>query len=207
MVESQIRRRGINDARVLDVMRTTPRHLFVPNSVRRFSYEDGALPIGYSQTISQPIVVATMTEALRLKPTDRVLEIGTGSGYQAAILSKLASQIYTIEIVKPLAEQARRTLSALGYRNVFVRSGNGYLGWPEKAPFDAIIVTAAPDEVPQTLINQLADNGRMVIPVGTGLQSLIRLTKQGTRIKKEELLPVMFVPMIGKPGKSKHPLN
>ena len=198
MVNDQLANRDIRDRRVLDAMRTVPRHEFVPADLRGSAYVDSPLPIGFDQTISQPYIVAFMTEALQLSPTDRVLEIGTGSGYQAAILGVLAKEVYTIEIVEPLAERARRTLAALGHSNVHVRAGNGYLGWPEQAPFDRVMVTAAPDEVPQTLIDQLKIGGLMAIPVGTDVQELriLRRTPNGTETLRT--LPVRFVPMTGK---------
>src|SRR5213080_3444903 len=158
--------RAITNARVLTVMGKVPRHEFVPERYRSQAYEDGPLPIGYSQTISQPYIVAFMTEQLRPKPSDRVLEIGTGSGYQAAILAELVADVYTIEIVEPLAKNAEATLQRLNYKNVHVKAGDGYKGWPEAGPFDAVIVTCAPDKVPQPLVDQLKDGGRMVIPVG-----------------------------------------
>jgi protein-L-isoaspartate(D-aspartate) O-methyltransferase len=200
MVDGQLRARGIRDARVLDAMRRVPRHLFVPESSRAEAYTDGPLPIGYGQTISQPYIVAFMTEALEVAPDHRVLEIGTGSGYQAAVLSTLARTVFTIEIVAPLAERARQTLAAVGYRNVEVRVGNGYLGWPEHAPYDRMMVTAAPDEVPPALVQQLKIGGLMAIPVGTGIQELriLRRTPTGTQLLRT--LPVRFVPMTGKPG-------
>lgn len=200
MVATQIRARGIADEAVLTAMRTVPRHLFVPPSVRSRAYEDSPLPIGHGQTISQPFIVAYMTEALELKRTDRVLEIGTGSGYQAAVIAELVNDVYTIEIVAPLARAAELTLQQLGYRNVRVRHGNGYLGWPEAAPFDKIIVTAAPPEVPQRLVEQLAVGGLLIAPVGRGEQvlTLIRRTQSG--IVTRSTLPVRFVPMVGGSG-------
>ena len=199
MVSTQLQARDITSARVLDAMRKVPRHLFVPEAVRAQSYEDHPLPIGLDQTISQPYIVAFMTQALQLEPCHRVLEIGTGSGYQAAVLAELVAAVYTIEIVAPLAERARATLAGLGYRNVEVRAGNGYLGWPEQAPFDRVMVTAAPDEVPPALIQQLKIGGLMAIPVGVGEQELriLRRTPTGTDILRT--LPVRFVPMTGKP--------
>jgi protein-L-isoaspartate(D-aspartate) O-methyltransferase len=199
MVEEQLKARGIRDAKVLEAMLTVPRHQFVPEPQRFFAYNDSPLPIGYDQTISQPYIVAFMTEALDVQPGDRILEIGTGSGYQAAVLGVLAKTVYTIEIVAPLAERARETLTRLGYRNVEVRTGNGYLGWPEHAPFDRIMVTAAPDEVPPALIQQLKIGGLIAIPVGTKTQELriLRRTETGTETLKT--LPVRFVPMTGKP--------
>jgi protein-L-isoaspartate(D-aspartate) O-methyltransferase len=199
MVDEQLRARDIHNGRVLDAMLKVPRHLFVPESQRAGAYIDSALPIGLGQTISQPYIVAFMTQALELEPGHRVLEIGTGSGYQAAVLSLLAKDVYTIEILVPLAERARKTLADLGYRNIQVRTGNGYLGWPEYAPYDRIMVTAAPDDVPAALVQQLRVGGLMAIPVGTVNQELriLRLTAAGTETIRT--LPVQFVPMTGKP--------
>ncbi len=199
MVDEQLRSRDITDTRVLNVMRDVPRHEFVPEPQRAAAYRDSPLPIGYEQTISQPYIVAFMTQALKVEPSHKVLEIGTGSGYQAAVLSRLANVVYSIEIVAPLAERARATLGRLNVRNVHVRTGNGYLGWPEQAPFDRIMVTAAPDAVPPALVNQLKVGGLMAIPVGTVQQELriLRRTTAGTEIL--ETLPVRFVPMTGKP--------
>lgn len=196
MVQQQLMTRGINDQRVLTVMAKVPREEFVPPDSRAASYEDGPLPIGYGQTISQPYIVAFMTEQLRLKPSDRVLEVGTGSGYQAAILAELVSEVYSIEIVEPLAKSAEATLQRLGYKNVHVKPGDGYKGWPEEGPFDAIIVTCAPDKVPQPLVDQLKDDGRMVIPVGHRFaQQLYLLEKKNGQLKQSATLPVRFVPM------------
>ena len=203
LVEEQIAApdRGITNRKVLEVMSLVPRHEFVPQSQRDFAYRDEPLPIGYGQTISQPSLVAFMTDKLDLKPTDRVLEIGTGSGYQAAILSQLASHVYTIEIVEPLALRAMADLKRLGYDNVTVRIGDGYQGWPEYAPFDAVIVTCAPNHIPQPLIKQLRDGGRMIIPVGEpGDQSLHLLQKHGNIVEHRSILAVRFVPMTGKMG-------
>ena len=199
MVDEQLRARDIRSPRVLEAMRKVPRHVFVPESQRGNAYEDGPLPIGHGQTISQPYIVAFMTQALDVRATDRVLEIGTGSGYQAAVLGELAKEVYTIEIVTPLAERARETLTALGYRSVHVRAGNGYLGWPEQAPFDRVIVTAAPDEVPPALVDQLSAGGLMAIPVGTIDQELRILRKTAAGLETLQTLPVRFVPMTGKP--------
>jgi protein-L-isoaspartate(D-aspartate) O-methyltransferase len=197
MVERQLKARDIKDERVLAAMGKVPREAFVPPESRAASYEDGPLPIGYDQTISQPYIVAFMTEQLRLKPSDRVLEVGTGSGYQAAILAELVSEIYSIEIVAPLAKNGEVTLRRLGYKNVHVKIGDGYKGWPEAAPFDAIIVTCAPDKVPQPLIDQLKDGGRMVIPVGERFaQQLYLLEKKNGQLKESATLPVRFVPML-----------
>ena len=199
MVEWQIRARGVADKSVLQAMRKVPRHRFVPAQLAHRAYEDTPLPIGHGQTISQPYIVAYMTEAARVSKKGKVLEIGTGSGYQAAVLGELAREVYSIEILAPLAQRARRTLAALGYRNVHVKAGNGYLGWPEHAPFEAIVVTAAPEEVPPALIEQLALGGTMVVPVGTGEQDLLILTKTKQGLLQKKTLPVRFVPMRGKP--------
>jgi protein-L-isoaspartate(D-aspartate) O-methyltransferase len=200
MVDEQIRARGIESARVLEAMAGVPRHEFVPLTLRTLAYADRPLPIGHGQTISQPFIVAFMTEALAPSPGDRVLEIGTGSGYQAAVLSGLVAQVYTIEIVEALGERARADLARLGYRNVHVRIGDGYEGWPEHAPFDSIIVTCSPERVPQPLVDQLKDGGRMVIPVGdTSVgQDLYLLEKRGGKVVQRAILPVRFVPMTGK---------
>lgn len=198
MVEEQLRARDIRDERVLSAMARVPRHLFIPESVRGGAYGDFPVPIGHGQTISQPYIVAFMTQALNVGAEDRVLEIGTGSGYQAAILSMLAKDVFTIEIIDPLAKRAAATLSDLGYRNVQVRTGNGYLGWPEHAPFDRIIVTAAPEEVPPALVQQLKPGGLMAIPVGVGDQELRILRKLPTGMETIATLPVRFVPMTGK---------
>lgn len=205
MVEQQLLSdwRAIRDRAVLQAMATVPRHEFVPAELRPYAYDDRPLPIGYSQTISQPYVVAFMTEQLAPKMTDRVLEIGTGSGYQAAILSALVKEVYSIEIVEPLARRAGNDLARLGYGNVRLRHGDGYQGWPEAAPFDAIIVTCAPDHVPQPLLDQLKDGGRMIIPVGgSGDQRLFLLRKRGDRLEQEAVLPVRFVPMTGSAANS-----
>ncbi|MBV8200881.1 MAG: protein-L-isoaspartate(D-aspartate) O-methyltransferase [Acidobacteria bacterium] len=198
MVERQIRARGVTSAPVLAAMEQVPRHLFVPSSERDQAYEDHPLPIGGGQTISQPYVVALMTALLELPPRSKVLEVGTGSGYQAAVLSRVAGQVYSIEIVPELGARARETLSRLGYANVEVRVGDGYRGWPEAAPFDGILLTAAPQAVPPPLVAQLKPGGRMVLPVGGFDQDLIVLTKNpdGT-VKQEKVLPVRFVPMTG----------
>ncbi len=199
MVDQQIAGRDIKDARVLDAMRRVPRHEFVPEPLRGSAYEDSPLPIGHDQTISQPYIVAYMTEALELAGSHRVLEIGTGSGYQAAVLGELVNEVYTIEIVAPLADRARQTLAALGYKNVHVRTGNGYLGWPEHAPFDRVMVTAAPDAVPPALVEQLKIGGLMAIPVGVGNQELRILRRTDGGMEVLRTLPVRFVPMTGKP--------
>jgi len=188
--------RDIRNQRVLDAMGTVPRHEFVPKTLSRYAYSDEPLPIGYGQTISQPFIVAFMTEQLDPRPTDRVLEIGTGSGYQAAVLSRLVAEVYTIEIIEPLARRAEADLKRLGYNNVKVRAGDGYKGWPDYAPFDAIIVTCAPDHIPQPLIEQLRDGGRMIIPVGAlEDQQLYLLQKHGAKLEQKAVLPVRFVPM------------
>jgi protein-L-isoaspartate(D-aspartate) O-methyltransferase len=199
MVSEQLQARDVRDARVLEAMRAVPRHLFVPEPERRDAYGDTPVPIGYGQTISQPYIVGFMTQALDTQPGHKVLEIGTGSGYQAAVLSRLVRDVYTIEIVEPLAERARVTLAQLGYTNVHVRAGNGYLGWPEQAPFDRIMVTAAPDAIPAALVEQLKTDGRMAIPVGVGEQELRVLRKTEKGLELLETLPVRFVPMTGKP--------
>jgi protein-L-isoaspartate(D-aspartate) O-methyltransferase len=202
MVEQQLKPRGIKDERVLAAMAKVRREEFVPADQRADAYQDGPLPIGYDQTISQPYIVAFMTEQLRLKPGDRVLEIGSGSGYQAAILAELVADVYTIEIVEPLAKTAEATLQRLGYKNVHLKAGDGYKGWPEEAPFDAIIVTCAPDKVPQPLMDQLKDRGRIVIPVGERFaQQLYLLEKQNGQLKESVTLPVRFVPMRREPQK------
>ena len=197
MVEEQIAARGVRDERVLAAMRRVPRHRLVPEEQQAFAYQDRPLPIGHGQTISQPFVVGFMTAALDLDGSERVLEIGTGSGYQAALLAELAQHVYSIEIVAPLAARARHALAELGYENVSVRAGDGYQGWPEEAPFDAIIVTAAPDHVPEPLIEQLASGGRMIVPVGSGAQELVLLTRTSAGVARERVLPVRFVPMTG----------
>ena len=199
MADRDLKGRGIRDSRVLEAMGKVPRHLFVREQERRRAYEDIPLPIGEGQTISQPYIVALMTEALRLKPSDRVLEIGTGSGYQAAILAEIAKDVFTIEIKPSLAERARSRLKELGYGNIEVRTGDGYLGWEEKAPFDAIILTAAPDHIPPRLTAQLKEGGRMVLPLGKAgsLQTLILTTKEKGELHSEQIAPVAFVPMVG----------
>jgi protein-L-isoaspartate(D-aspartate) O-methyltransferase len=204
MVDEQLAARDINSPRVVNAMLAVPRHRFVPESVREDAYGDTPLPIGHGQTISQPYIVAFMTQALEIEPAHRVLEIGTGSGYQAAVLSLLAADVYTIEIIPALADRARETLAALGYRNVHVRTGNGYLGWPEHAPYDRIMVTAAPEEVPAALVEQLKMNGLMAIPVGSVIQELriLRRTREGTETLRT--LPVRFVPMTAKPKSPNH---
>jgi protein-L-isoaspartate(D-aspartate) O-methyltransferase len=197
MVRTQIEARQIRDPRVLAAMRSVPREAFVPASLKSMAYEDRPLPIGHEQTISQPYIVALMTELASLQPGDRVLEIGTGSGYQAAVLAELGAEVFSIEIVEPLARQAKQTLDRLGYR-VHVRAGDGYQGWPEEAPFDAVIVTAAPAEVPEPLKQQLREGGRLIIPVGTYSQQLRKITRTARGFKEERVIPVRFVPMTGR---------
>jgi protein-L-isoaspartate(D-aspartate) O-methyltransferase len=196
MVEEQIEARGVRDARVLEAMRRVPRHRFVPDDRGADAYQDRPLPIGYRQTISQPYVVAAMTELARLEPGAKVLEVGTGSGYQAAIIHEIAGGVWSLEIVGELADEARTTLRALGYEQAHVRHANGYLGWPEQAPFDAIIVTAAPPEVPSALLEQLKDGGRLVIPVGVGAQTLEVYTRRGDDFEMQRSFGVRFVPMV-----------
>jgi protein-L-isoaspartate(D-aspartate) O-methyltransferase len=197
MVRTQLAARSIGDERVLAAMRAVPRHELVSPEYRDEAYEDRPLPIGHGQTISQPYVVAAMTEALALRGGERVLEVGTGSGYQAAVLAEIAAEVYSIEIVEALAARAAAELERLGYRNVHVRAGDGYRGWPERAPFDAIVVTAAPDHVPPPLIEQLALGGRLVLPLGRGIQDLVRITKEADGLREERLFGVRFVPMTG----------
>lgn len=196
MVEHQIKARGIEDEAVGKAMLTVPRHRFVEPSLAHLAYADYPLPIGYNQTISQPYIVAYMTEAAQISPEDKVLEIGTGCGYQAAILGQLAKEVYTIEIIPELAERARRTLKALGYTNIHVKTGDGYQGWLEQAPYDAILVTAAPDHIPQPLLDQLAMNGKMVIPIGKWEQDMMVLTKKPEGVIEEMTIPVRFVPLL-----------
>ena len=199
MIKNQLQSRGIRDDAVLEVMRSVERHNFVPENYRDRAYSDGPLPIGHGQTISQPYIVAFMTEQLQVSSQHKVLEIGTGSGYQAAILGELAKHVFTIEIIPELAEDAKNILNHLSYKNITVRAGDGYKGWPDKAPFERIMVTAAPTEVPQELIDQLAPGGRMILPVGAQflVQYLWVIEKddEGT-VTKEKILPVRFVPMV-----------
>ena len=197
MVREQLVARGVRDARVLDAMGSVPRHEFVPSNRRDQAYEDRPLSIGHGQTISQPYMVAVMSELAELTPGEKVLEVGTGSGYQAAVLAALDVEVYSIEIVKPLAEQARTTLERVGFPKVHLRHGDGYRGWPEHAPFDAIVVTAAPAEVPEPLVEQLAVGGRLVIPVGRGVQDLMVISKDADGTRRERLFGVRFVPMTG----------
>jgi protein-L-isoaspartate(D-aspartate) O-methyltransferase len=203
MVQEQIVARGITDARVLRAMRRVPRRRFVPWNVAAFAYDDRPLPIGLGQTISQPYIVAYMTEQLDVTPKSKVLEIGTGSGYQAAVLAEMGARVYTVEIVPELADRARKTLAAVGYRGVRVRAGDGYRGWPEAAPFDRIIVTAAPDHIPQPLIEQLAVGGRMVIPVGDVFQQMTIVTKTPAGVVQQRTIDVIFVPMTGEAQKKR----
>jgi protein-L-isoaspartate(D-aspartate) O-methyltransferase len=206
MVETQIVSRGVRDPRVLDAMRKVPRHLFVAPEERPHAHEDHPLPIGGSQTISQPYIVALMTELLALPPKARVLEIGTGSGYQSAVLSEIAQEVYSIEILPDLARSASAKLKELGYNNVTVRAGDGYRGWPEHAPFDGIIVTAAPEKIPEPLVEQLAPGGRMVIPVGGFFQELKVFTREPDgSVSEKAIIPVRFVPMTGEIENAKTP--
>ena len=198
MVEEQIVMRGVVEESVLAAMRKVPREEFVPEELRAATYDDRPLPIGYDQTISQPFIVAFMTQQLRPQSGDRVLEIGTGSGYQAAILAELVAEVYSVEIIEPLAKTAETTLQRLGYKNVHVKAGDGYKGWPEHAPFDCVIVTCAPDHVPKPLVEQLKEGGRMIIPVGSlGEQDLYLLEKENGELRQRAVSPVRFVPMTG----------
>jgi protein-L-isoaspartate(D-aspartate) O-methyltransferase len=203
MVETQIKARGVKEPRVLAAMLKVERHLFVPEDLHPTAYSDQPLPIGEGQTISQPYIVALMTELLGLKGDEKVLEVGTGSGYQAAILAQLAKEVYTIEIIEKLATSAEKLLLDLGYRNIQVKSGDGYLGWPEAALFDAIIVTCAPDHIPKPLMDQLKEGGRMVIPVGELTQELKKIVKRGGKLETTNVIPVIFVPMTGDGVKKK----
>jgi protein-L-isoaspartate(D-aspartate) O-methyltransferase len=197
MVQQQIVARGISDENVINAMLEVERHKFVPEKFEKLAYLDHPLPIGEEQTISQPYVVALMTEKLALKKDERVLEVGTGSGYQAAILSVIVEEVYTIEIIPSLANSAAQRLKKLGFSNVYVKCGDGFLGWPEAAPFDAIIITCAPPEVPEPLVEQLADGGRLIVPLGEGFQMLTLFKKIKGRLEKTEIIPVRFVPMKG----------
>jgi protein-L-isoaspartate(D-aspartate) O-methyltransferase len=205
MVEQDIEGRGVKDRKVLDVMLKVPRHLYVDDSMRNRAYEDHPLPIGEGQTISQPYVVALMTEALRLRPTDRVLEIGTGSGYQAAVLAEIVKEVYTIEIRKSLADKAEARLRGLGYKNIKVKYADGYFGWEEYAPFDAIIITASANHIPPPLIKQLKNGGRLIVPLGSTVyyQMLTLVTKKGADLDVEQMAPVAFVPMTGEARKER----
>ena len=198
MVAEQIAARGVHDPRTLAALRKVPRHLFVPDAQLALAYGDHPLPIGHEQTISQPYIVAFMTEALGLTGGESVLEVGTGSGYQAAVLAEIAGSVASIEIVEPLAAEAETRLRRLGYANVAVRAGDGYLGWPERAPFDAILVTAAAPRIPEPLKAQLKDGGRLVIPVGDESQELVLVKRLGERFVESRILPVRFVPMTGR---------
>jgi protein-L-isoaspartate(D-aspartate) O-methyltransferase len=198
MVEEQIRRRGIHDSRVLDAMARVPRHLFIPSAERHEAYGDHPVPIGFGQTISQPYIVGFMTEALRVEPAHRVLEIGAGSGYQTAVLAELRATVYAIEVIDDLAERARRLLEELDYRNVHVRAGDGYRGWPEHAPYDRVIAAAAAEDIPPAFIEQLVDQGILVIPLGVFNQELLVIRRVGERLETIGTMPVRFVPMIKK---------
>ena len=201
MVEDQILKRGIEDSKILDVLKAIPRHKFVPKQFIESAYNDGPLPIGHGQTISQPFIVAFMTDNIKLEPNHKVLEVGTGSGYQAAVLSKLCNEVFSIEIIDQLANESETRLKSLGYKNITVRSGDGYKGWEEESPFDRIIVTAAPETIPEALIEQLIIGGIMILPVGrqNDIQHLWVITKkQDGSIKKKKILPVRFVPMVKK---------
>lgn len=203
MVAQQIESRGVSDKLVLKAMRKTPRHEFVPEDMKRYAYMDNPQPIGEKQTISQPYIVALMTELLELKGGEKVLEIGTGSGYQAAVLAEIAGEVYTIEIIESLAKSAEERLQRMGYENVTVKWGDGYQGWEEHAPFDHVIVTAAPDHVPQPLVDQLKVGGTMVIPVGDYFQELKLLTKTESGVEEKSIIPVRFVPMTGEAQQKK----
>lgn len=196
MVAEQIRARGVSDARVLDAMTRVPRERFVPEALRQEALADHPVSIGFGQTISQPYIVGYMTEALRLEPSHRVLEIGTGCGYQTAVLAELACEVYSIEVLPALAERARATLAALGYTNVHVRIGDGHQGWPEHAPYDRILGAAAPAAVPPALMEQLVEGGILVLPIGTTYQELRVLQKRGMTLETLATLPVRFVPMV-----------
>ncbi|MBW1971623.1 MAG: protein-L-isoaspartate(D-aspartate) O-methyltransferase [Deltaproteobacteria bacterium] len=200
MIEKDIKARGINNPRVLAAMEKVPRHLFVPKNMMKHAYEDRPLPIGHGQTISQPYIVALMTQLLDVKPGEKVLEIGTGSGYQAAVLAELTDKVYTIEILEPLAKEAEKRLNKLGYDNVKVKVGDGFFGWKEYAPFDAIIITCAAPKVPPKLVEQLKDGGRILLPLGENLfyQNLTLVTKKNGKLKYKYLSGVVFVPMTGK---------
>jgi protein-L-isoaspartate(D-aspartate) O-methyltransferase len=197
MVDLQIKDRGVLDKKVLQAMTDVPRHIFAPGHDINVAYADTPLPIGNGQTISQPYIVAFMTESAELKGNEKVLEIGTGSGYQAAVLSKIVKEVYTIEIIEALGKNAEKVLKENGYNNVHVKIGDGYSGWPEHAPFDVIIITAAPDDIPQNLLKQLKIGGRMIVPIGSFIQELVRITKTEKGFAKEDLIPVRFVPMTG----------
>jgi protein-L-isoaspartate(D-aspartate) O-methyltransferase len=197
MVALTIEARGVKDPAVLAAMRTVPRHAFITRELQPYAYDDRPLPIGERQTISQPYIVALMTELAEVASGEKVLEVGTGSGYQAAVLAQIGAEVWSIEIIPALAERARATLAAQGYAGIHLRAGDGYAGWKEAAPFDAIVVTAAPDHVPQPLIDQLAVGGRLIIPVGATYQELIRITRTKEGVRRESIIPVRFVPMTG----------
>jgi protein-L-isoaspartate(D-aspartate) O-methyltransferase len=203
MVHEQLENRDVKDPRVLAAMRKVPRHEFVPSDLVNAAYEDNPLPLILGQTISQPYIVGYMTQALTLRGDERVLEIGTGSGYQAAVLAELVSEVYTIEILPELASHAKATLDALGYKNIHVRCGDGYIGWPDAAPFDRIIVTAAPTHIPQPLVDQLKPGGKMIIPVGQLEQELVLVEKTDKGISRRSTIPVRFVPMTGRAAERK----
>jgi protein-L-isoaspartate(D-aspartate) O-methyltransferase len=196
MVKDQIEARGVNDKKILEAMKKVPRHLFVPWNMRSYAYHDEPLPIGEGQTISQPYIVAYMSEVLRLKGNERIMEIGTGSGYQAAILAEVSKEVFTVEIVKSLSLRAEKILEKLEYENIYFKVGDGTYGWKEHAPYDAIMVTAAPDIVPESLREQLKVSGRMIVPVGSTFQELVLITREKKKFKEKKLLPVRFVPLI-----------
>jgi protein-L-isoaspartate(D-aspartate) O-methyltransferase len=196
MVRSQIEARGVKDKNILEAMRKVPRHKFVSDNMKAYAYSDEPLPIGEGQTISQPYIVAYMTEVLHLNKEERVLELGTGSGYQAAILAEVAKEVYTVEIIESLSLKAQKVIHELGYANIYFKIGDGSRGWEEYAPYDAIIVTAAPEKIPDALREQLKISGRMIIPVGMTFQELVLITREKKRFKKKRLLPVRFVPLI-----------
>lgn len=204
MVSNQLAGRGISDSMVLEAFRNVLRHEFVPQEYRRYAYADQPLPIGEGQTISQPYIVAYMTEILNIQPGDKVLEIGTGSGYQAAILAEVKAEVFTIEVIEPLANRAKEILNSLGYKNIHLKTGDGYQGWEENAPYDAILVTCSPSRIPEPLKQQLAEGGRMIIPVGRqhDIQFLYLLEKRNGKIRQKNVLPVRFVPMIDEKGKT-----
>ncbi len=196
MVDVQIETRGVKDKRILAAMRKVPRHVFVPENMKRYAYQDEPLLIGEGQTISQPYIVAYMSEALQLKGPERVLEVGTGSGYQTAILAEIVKEVFTVELIETLSERAQETIKELGYKNIHFKIGDGTFGWKDHAPYDAIMVTAAPAKVPQSLREQLKVGGRMIIPVGATFQELVLLIREKKKFKKKKLLPVRFVPLI-----------
>lgn len=196
MVSTQIKSRGIKDVNVLEAMEKVPRHLFVPENMRKLAYNDEPLPIGNGQTISQPYIVAYMTEVLQLSVEEKVLEVGTGSGYQAAVLAEIAKEVFTVEIIDGLSKNAQEVLQEEGYTNIHFRVGDGSYGWEENAPYDAIMVTAAPSEVPKALQDQLKIGGRMIVPVGDAFQELVLIVREKRKFKKKKLLPVRFVPLV-----------